>query len=166
MHRMKFTPLMLLAVTLGCTQTRTSTITETYQDSTLPEGTKQTMSLRLGNKTYVTEKVGPNPIVQLDHGNFANDKGLFVVSNDQQVSYEGSGTVAEVRGNSNVVSLPGTWTFISVSGHDNVIKAHAIDAVILTGNANTIQWKKLIHQANQLQVSGEGNDNTVMQIAD
>lgn len=93
MYRSKIILLVIVAIALGCTQTRTSTVVETIPDSTLPAGSKKTTSLTLGGNTYTTERVGPNSVVELGHGNFFNGKALYVMSNDQQLTYKESGNV-------------------------------------------------------------------------
>lgn len=157
---------LIIATTLGCTQHKSSTVTETIPDSTLPAGSKKTSSVTSGGATYITERVSTDTTMKLSYGNFRSSKKLTIVSNGKQLTYQGDGEVVEILGDGNVVTLPGNWSFISLLGNDNIIRANSIETVDLTGNSNTVQWKKLSVENTIIEKTGEGRNNTVVQVAE
>lgn len=88
----------------------------------------------------------------------AKDKTVTVAGNKATITLNGTCEAVIVSGNH--ASVKGSSVRFLVSGNDNTVDVDAADEIQVTGNKNTVSYKKGI-KAKAPRVSNPGNNNTV-----
>ncbi|MGE6764053.1 DUF3060 domain-containing protein [Corallococcus interemptor] len=73
------------------------------------------------------------------------------------------GSTVEITGADNTVTLTGECKSITVNGSDNKVTAEATGAISVTGNSNSVTWKRGLGKSKP-KISRTGTDNKVTQL--
>ena len=90
----------------------------------------------------------------------AKDKQVELMGNHITVTLTGTCTKVSMTGNHGVVK--GSSTAVYVSGNENTATIDAADDIVVSGNNNTITWKKGASKP-QPKITSSGEKNSVKQ---
>ena len=90
----------------------------------------------------------------------AKDKTVTVVGNGAQITLTGACDRVTISGNK--ASVKGSVGAALVSGNDNTLELDAVDEISVSGNKNTVSFKKGL-KAKLPKVANTGTDNKLSQ---
>lgn len=90
----------------------------------------------------------------------AKEKSVNIAGNKATITL--SGTCVEVNISGNNVTVKGSVSHANVSGNDNTLALDASDEILVSGNKNTISYKKGV-KAKKPSVLNTGTDNKISQ---
>jgi len=88
----------------------------------------------------------------------AKDKSVSILGNKATVTLKGTCDAVNVAGNK--ASVKGSAVRVHVAGNDNTLALDAADEILVSGNKNTVSYKKGIKEKAP-RVSSPGSDNKV-----
>lgn len=88
----------------------------------------------------------------------AKDKAVNITGNNAVVTLKGTCDVVNISGND--AKVTGSVATANVSGNNNTLTLDAVDAVLTTGNKNTVSYKKSV-KAKKTTVANTGNENKI-----
>ena len=91
----------------------------------------------------------------------AKDKVINISGNKATVTLKGTCDVVNISGND--AKVTGSVATANVSGNSNTLTLDAVDAILVSGNKNTISYKKTV-KAKQPTIANPGTDNKVSQV--
>jgi hypothetical protein len=90
----------------------------------------------------------------------AKDKMVNISGNKAAVTLKGTCEAVNISGNK--ASVKGSATVVNVSGNDNMLALESVDAVVVSGNDNTVSYRKPL-KTKATRVANSGNGNKVSQ---
>ncbi|RKG91553.1 DUF3060 domain-containing protein [Corallococcus sp. CA049B] len=88
---------------------------------------------------------------------------IDITGNDETATHAcAPGSTVEITGNANTVTLTGECKSVTVNGTDNKVKVEATGAISVTGNSNSVTWKRGLGKSKP-KISRTGTDNKVTQ---
>jgi hypothetical protein len=90
----------------------------------------------------------------------AKEKTVNIIGNRATVTLKGTCDGVNISGNR--ASVTGSAVLVNVSGNDNTLALDAVDGVVVSGNENTVTYKKPVKEK-ATKVMNSGNDNKVSQ---
>ena len=93
----------------------------------------------------------------------AKERGVNIVGNKAVVTL--TGVCEEVNISGNKATVKGSVRQVNVSGNDNLLTLEGVDAILVSGNKNTITYKKALKDAaKKPSALNSGSDNKISQV--
>jgi hypothetical protein len=90
----------------------------------------------------------------------AKEKAVNITGNKANVTL--NGTCEEVNISGNKATVKGSARHVNISGNDNLLTLDAVDQILISGNKNTISYKKPAKEKKTSTVN-TGSDNKISQ---
>jgi copper(I)-binding protein len=102
--------------------------------------------------------------------------GVNIVDNNQRVTVDCAkektvnkatvtlrGTCDAVNISGNKASVKGSAVLVNVSGNNNTLAMDAVDGVLVSGNENTVSYRKAVKERST-RLADSGNDNKISRV--
>jgi Protein of unknown function (DUF3060) len=90
----------------------------------------------------------------------AKEKGVNITGNKAEVTLNGTCEYVNISGNN--ATVKGSTRTANVSGNDNALTLDAVDQILVTGNKNTISYKKSAKEK-KTSTANTGENNKITQ---
>ncbi|RKH88981.1 DUF3060 domain-containing protein [Corallococcus sp. AB045] len=118
------------------------------------------MNRKLGTAVFMMVACAFGPMTAVAQEGTGN---IDITGNDETATHACTpGSTVEITGTDNTVTLTGECKSVTVNGTDNKVKVEATGAISVTGNSNSVTWKRGLGKSKP-KVSRTGTDNKVTQ---
>jgi len=91
----------------------------------------------------------------------AKEKAVNIVGNKANVTL--NGTCEEVNISGNKATVKGSVRRVNISGNDNTLTLDGVDEILVSGNKNTISYKRSLKDNKKVSTLNSGSDNKISQ---
>ena len=92
--------------------------------------------------------------------NCAKDKTVNIIGDEATVTLTGTCTQINISGNA--AKITGSVTAVQISGNKSKLTLDALDSIMVSGDNNTVTWKKTVtDKQKQPKVMNSGDGNSI-----